>query len=193
MSTTRNASITVVDEDEVGVTSVFKQRGEHALVQEGADHDEVTLVALGYKQEFKRHKPPFRVVIAQLLTSKQRLHHLGIFLRLFLCPGTFAFSRFHYILQLRLLRNGWSAMGLAHIGRCYPSHGFQYGRTMFQYAHRGRTLLRLRRTRSRRMGSLGFLVRWMVKLLRLRDGTVFCQLRAGLDVDHMRHDHQSGL
>ncbi|KAK7902999.1 hypothetical protein LTR67_002645 [Exophiala xenobiotica] len=54
MSATRNASITVVDEDKVGVTSVFKQRGEHALVQEGADQDEVTLVALGYKQEFKR-------------------------------------------------------------------------------------------------------------------------------------------
>jgi hypothetical protein len=64
MSATRNASITVVDEDKVGVTSVFKQRGEHALVQEGADQDEVTLVALGYKQEFKRYKPPLHVTVA---------------------------------------------------------------------------------------------------------------------------------
>ncbi|KAL6245272.1 hypothetical protein RBB50_008047 [Rhinocladiella similis] len=54
MAVTRSASITVVDEEKVGVTSVFTTRGEHAVVQEGADQDEVTLGALGYKQEFKR-------------------------------------------------------------------------------------------------------------------------------------------
>lgn len=46
MAVTRSASITVVDEEKVGVTSVFTTRGEHAVVQEGADQDEVTLGAL---------------------------------------------------------------------------------------------------------------------------------------------------
>ncbi|KIX10673.1 uncharacterized protein Z518_01757 [Rhinocladiella mackenziei CBS 650.93] len=54
MATTRKGSITVVDENTVGVTSVFTKRGDHAVLQEGATKDEVTLGALGYKQEFKR-------------------------------------------------------------------------------------------------------------------------------------------
>jgi len=54
MSATRKGSITVIDENAVGVTSVFSKRGEHAVLEEGATADEVTLGALGYKQEFKR-------------------------------------------------------------------------------------------------------------------------------------------
>lgn len=55
MTTQRKASVTVVDENTVGVTSVFSQRHEHALISEGATQDELTLGALGYKQEFKRY------------------------------------------------------------------------------------------------------------------------------------------
>ena len=45
---------TVVDEKNLGVTSVFTKRGEHAVLDHTADRDEEVLVALGYKQEFKR-------------------------------------------------------------------------------------------------------------------------------------------
>lgn len=44
----------IVDEDEVKVTSVFKSLHEHAVVEKDATLDEITLGALGYKQEFKR-------------------------------------------------------------------------------------------------------------------------------------------
>lgn len=55
MASERKQSVSVVDENAVGVTSVFAQRGSHAILEEGATHDEVTLGALGYKQEFKRY------------------------------------------------------------------------------------------------------------------------------------------
>lgn len=51
MSAPRKASITAAEEN---VTSVFGRTGDHILIQAGATHDEVTLGALGYKQEFKR-------------------------------------------------------------------------------------------------------------------------------------------
>lgn len=44
----------VADENALRVTSVFEKTHEHAVVDETADLDEQTLVALGYKQEFKR-------------------------------------------------------------------------------------------------------------------------------------------
>lgn len=43
-----------VDEGVLGVTSVFQQIHEHAIVDHDLDADEKVLVALGYKQEFKR-------------------------------------------------------------------------------------------------------------------------------------------
>ncbi|KAK4556951.1 hypothetical protein LTR86_005932 [Recurvomyces mirabilis] len=43
-----------VDESKLGVTSVFRQTQEHAVVDHDVDADEEVLVALGYKQEFKR-------------------------------------------------------------------------------------------------------------------------------------------
>ena len=43
-----------VDESKLGVTSVFTKTGGHAVLDHVADHDEEVLVALGYKQEFKR-------------------------------------------------------------------------------------------------------------------------------------------
>ena len=43
-----------VDESALGVTSVFTKRGDHAVIDHIADKDEEVLVALGYKQEFKR-------------------------------------------------------------------------------------------------------------------------------------------
>jgi hypothetical protein len=43
-----------VDETALHVTSVFTKKGEHAVIDHQADADEEVLVALGYKQEFKR-------------------------------------------------------------------------------------------------------------------------------------------
>ena len=54
MATTRKHSVTVIDENAIGVTSVFARRGDHAVLEEGATKDEQNLGALGYKQEFKR-------------------------------------------------------------------------------------------------------------------------------------------
>ena len=45
---------TIVDENALGVTSVFTKLGEHAVLTHAADRDEEILGALGYKQEFKR-------------------------------------------------------------------------------------------------------------------------------------------
>ena len=44
----------MIDENVIGVTSVFARRGDHAVLEEGATKDEQNLGALGYKQEFKR-------------------------------------------------------------------------------------------------------------------------------------------
>ncbi|KAA6412389.1 MAG: amino acid transporter [Lasallia pustulata] len=43
-----------VDEGALHVTSVFAKTGDHAVLDHVADDDEEILVALGYKQEFKR-------------------------------------------------------------------------------------------------------------------------------------------
>ncbi|RFU35424.1 hypothetical protein B7463_g894, partial [Scytalidium lignicola] len=43
-----------IDEKELQVTSIFANKGEHAVLDHAADADEEVLVALGYKQEFKR-------------------------------------------------------------------------------------------------------------------------------------------
>ena len=43
-----------VDETALGVTSVFQKTHEHAVVDHDLDADEKVLVALGYRQEFKR-------------------------------------------------------------------------------------------------------------------------------------------
>lgn len=44
----------IVDETTLHVTSIFAKTGEHAVLDHTADADEEVLVALGYKQEFKR-------------------------------------------------------------------------------------------------------------------------------------------
>lgn len=61
MEETRNSSIVsssgrrhTVDERQLHVTSVFTKTGDHAIIDHEADADEEILVALGYKQEFKR-------------------------------------------------------------------------------------------------------------------------------------------
>ena len=43
-----------IDETALHVTSIFTKKGEHAVLDHTADADEKVLVALGYKQEFKR-------------------------------------------------------------------------------------------------------------------------------------------
>lgn len=43
-----------LDESALHVTSVFQGTGDHAVLDHIADKDEEILVALGYKQEFKR-------------------------------------------------------------------------------------------------------------------------------------------
>lgn len=60
MAIPRNASTSSadgkhhVDENKLQVTSVFTRKGSHAVIDHTADADEEVLVALGYKQEFKR-------------------------------------------------------------------------------------------------------------------------------------------
>jgi hypothetical protein len=61
MASQRNTSVVSaggthhqVHEERMQVTSVFTKRGEHAVLDHEADADEEVLVALGYKQEFKR-------------------------------------------------------------------------------------------------------------------------------------------
>ena len=44
-----------IDEATLRVTSVFQKTGDHAVIDHVADADEEVLVALGYKQEFKRY------------------------------------------------------------------------------------------------------------------------------------------
>ncbi|KAH8654070.1 amino acid transporter-like protein [Tricladium varicosporioides] len=43
-----------VDESNLPATSIFRRTGDHAVIDHQADSDEEILVALGYKQEFKR-------------------------------------------------------------------------------------------------------------------------------------------
>ncbi|KAF7926139.1 uncharacterized protein EAE97_010439 [Botrytis byssoidea] len=43
-----------VDENTLHVTSIFKNTGDHAVIDRQVDTDEEILVSLGYKQEFKR-------------------------------------------------------------------------------------------------------------------------------------------
>lgn len=45
---------TVIDENALHVTSVLAKQGVHATLDHVADADEEVLVALGYKQEFRR-------------------------------------------------------------------------------------------------------------------------------------------
>ena len=54
MATSRQGSVTVISEGKPAVTSVFADRGDNVVFEEGATVDEQTLGALGYKQEFKR-------------------------------------------------------------------------------------------------------------------------------------------
>lgn len=60
MATDHNEPITTlpekhaIDETTLHVTSIFTKKGEHAVLDHDADADEQVLVALGYKQEFKR-------------------------------------------------------------------------------------------------------------------------------------------
>ena len=44
----------IVDEQNLHVTTVLTKRHEHAVLEENATVDDATLGALGYKQEFKR-------------------------------------------------------------------------------------------------------------------------------------------
>lgn len=73
---TRKASVTsveggrrrTVDESKLHVTSVFQQTHEHAVVDHDMDADEQVLVALGYKQEFKREFHHL-IIMFQALTA----------------------------------------------------------------------------------------------------------------------------
>lgn len=58
MATDQNGRKYTVDETALHVTSVFTKKGEHAVLDHTADADEEVLVALGYKQEFKRSDYP---------------------------------------------------------------------------------------------------------------------------------------
>lgn len=57
-----------VDEEGLRVTSVFAKTGDHAVLDHVAERDEEVLVALGYKQEFKRSGLYSRAIHAWCLT-----------------------------------------------------------------------------------------------------------------------------
>ena len=44
-----------IDERALRVTSVFARTGDHAVLDHEANEDEKILLALGYRQEFKRY------------------------------------------------------------------------------------------------------------------------------------------
>jgi amino acid transporter len=54
MATDQSMQKHTIDETALQVTSIFTKTGEHAVLDHTADADEEILVALGYKQEFKR-------------------------------------------------------------------------------------------------------------------------------------------
>ena len=55
MSTTLAERRHAVDQSKLHVTSVFSKTGTQAVVDHPIDKDEEILIALGYKQEFKRY------------------------------------------------------------------------------------------------------------------------------------------
>lgn len=79
-----------VDESTIGVTSVFNGTGDHALLDHVATRDEEVLVALGYKQEFKRSVAiAFCLVLSPSADQRfKRLFHLELFQCVFQHPRT---------------------------------------------------------------------------------------------------------
>jgi hypothetical protein len=119
-----------VDERDVKVTSVMTAQQEHALVDDTAGMDERVLVALGYKQEFKRLLSEIIWLSTNVLISQQRLLDMGILWSLVLRLRTSAFRSINHRVQLGLLWHRRSSLGLA-CGRSNDQcDRVQYGRTL---------------------------------------------------------------
>lgn len=80
MATDEHGRRITVDEGKLHVTSVFQRTGDHAVLDHQADLDEEVLVALGYKQEFKRYLVLGASTKALSDYGLQRLFDLGILL-----------------------------------------------------------------------------------------------------------------
>lgn len=146
----RHASV-VVDENDVKVTSVFSRLHEHALIDENATLDDKTLGALGYKQEFKRylihlpstphnHNHDHEKTLAN---AAQRLHLMGILLRLLLSAGPASECSKHDHILPGIFRNRRIGLGMADLRAMYPGYCFQYGR-VGTYRQEVTTILRQR-------------------------------------------------
>lgn len=64
-----------IDERTLHVTSVFAETGDHAVLDHEADEDEKILVALGYRQEFKRFVPWCRYQTITFFDNIQATSH----------------------------------------------------------------------------------------------------------------------
>ena len=101
----------VVDEARLKVTSIFTSTGGHAVLDHVADADEEILVALGYRQEFKRF-----VLLGdhdiQLVLIAQRPYNMGVLLSIILSTWTSTIYRLDPGLQPRLLWASRLGVGL---------------------------------------------------------------------------------
>lgn len=190
MAENRNASVMsasarrhTVDERQLHVTSVFTKAGEHAVLDHEADADEQILVALGYRQEFKRFvTDTMKGIRAPKAHIRQRFHVARVLLRLVLRAGPLAFGRIDSDLQSRLLRSSRLNMGLDRSRNHDTDRRVRYGRAVLEHANRWGLILRVCSPRTRRLGSICQLVHWLVEFSGLHDWSMFCQLRS------RRHD-----
>ena len=129
----------IVDERTLHVTSVFQKTGDHAVLDHAADSDEEILVALGYKQEFKRDFSIWESFSVSFSV-------LG------LLPSIAS------TLSYNLAYSGpaGSVWGWVVAAVLIQFVAFNGG-VVLQYAHGWRSLLRICRSGTRRVGSIVFL------------------------------------
>jgi hypothetical protein len=120
----------VVDEARLRVTSIFTKTGDHAVVDHAVDSDEEVLVALGYKQEFKRCVNPPIQVPNSTFSSAQRSLHLVLLLCVFLRAWTSPLYRLDLDLQPGLLGPSRLGLGLDCRGCLDSICRALHGRTM---------------------------------------------------------------
>lgn len=151
MAENRNASVVsgsgrvhTIDETQLHVTSVFTKAGEHAVLDHEADADEQILVALGYKQEFKRFVANYlRAIRAPKAHIRQRFYMDRVILCLILGPRSSAFNRVDSDLQPWLFRSSWLNMGLDRRGTHDSDRCVWDGGALLKYANSWGLVLRV--------------------------------------------------
>ena len=150
----------IVDESVIGVTSIFSNTHDHAVLDHVADADEEVLVALGYKQEFKRFAKlivPKRYNKAESVQFEQGFLHMVLIFCILLGPRPSSINRLDSGLQSSFLRTCGLGLGM---GCCRYPHSIRCsgdGGTLLEYANRWRTILRQCCPGARWLGSPGVL------------------------------------